>query len=177
MAGMLLFENGFGRVFSDRICFNIRKGWFGGGSEENFAIRHVTSVRAEVNRNVSAAVGLGLLGVLGIGVGSGFAVIGLVLIGLAIFLFIGNPSVTIVTAGGERRTSIGTFSQKQEADQFAAAVKESLFAGEQPAPVSAPIHAPDLGSTAGTRPCPICAEDVKLAAVKCRFCGAELQAA
>jgi hypothetical protein len=174
MAGALKFENGFGRVFSDRICFNIKKSWFGGAIEEDFALRHVTSVRAEVSRNAGAGIVLGLIGIFCLFGGRGLMILGLVLIVIAVIVLIGSPSVTIVTAGGERRTSIGPFSQKQDAADFSAAVKAALFSEEQEAPAGSPVNG-QTPATANTKPCPICAEDVKLAAVKCRFCGADLQ--
>ena len=175
MAGALQFENGFGRVFSDRICFNIKKSGFGGAIEEDFALRHVTSVRSEVSRNTGAGIALGLLGLLLLSGGGGLSILGLIMIGIAVILLIGSPSVTIVTAGGERRTSVGSFTQKQDADDFSAAVKAALFSGQQEEPAASPVR-DQAPATANTKPCPICAEDVRLAAVKCRFCGADLQA-
>ena len=176
MAGTLKFENGFGRVFSDRICFNIKKSWFAGAIEEDFALRHVTSVRAEVSRNVGAGVVLGLVGLFCLFGGGGLTIVGLVFLGIAVVVLIGSPSVTIVTAGGERRTSVGSFSQKQDADDFSAAVKAALFSGQQEEPAGPPVS-DRTPAAADTKPCPICAEDVKLAAIKCRFCGADLQVA
>ena len=175
MAGALQFENGFGQVFSDRVCFHLKKPWFGGGVQEDYALRHITTVRAEVSRNVLLGVILGLIGLVCISGGGGMVIVGLVLIGLAVLAIIGNPAVTIVTAGGEPRTSIGAFSQHQDATAFAAAVKEALFAGEPHRPPSAATTENVPIPNANTRPCPICAEDVKLAALKCRFCGADLQ--
>ena len=104
-------------------------------------------------------------------------IVGLIFIGLAVVALIGSPSVTIVTAGGESHTSMGSFSQKVEAAEFAGAVKQVLFAEQQHPPASIPVRDEVPVARADTRPCPICAEDVKAAAVKCRFCGTDLQAA
>lgn len=175
MAGALQFENVFGQVFSDRVCFNLKKPWFGGSVQEDYALRHITTVRAEVSRNVALGVILGLVGLVCMSSGGAVVIVGLVLAGLAVLAIIGNPAVTIVTAGGEPRTSIGSFSQHQDATVFAAAVKEALFAEEPHRPPSPAMPENIPTSSANTRACPICAEDVKLAALKCRFCGADLQ--
>lgn len=175
MAGALQFENGFGQVFSDRVCFQLKKPWFGGSVQEDYALRHITTVRAEVSRNVLLGVILGLIGLVCMSSGGGAVILGLVFAGLAVLVIIGNPAVTIVTAGGEPRTSVGGFSQHEDAKNFAAAVKQALFVDEPHRSPSPASPGEDASPSANTRPCPICAEDVKLAALKCRFCGADLQ--
>ena len=125
--GLSTFNNSFGAVYSDRICFNVKKMWFSGAVQEEFAMRHVTSIRTETTRSPGWGIIMVLLGLALLSSGGGAAVLGLILGGIGILLLIGSPSVTINTAGGERRTSVGSPFQAGEANEYASAVRRALF--------------------------------------------------
>lgn len=126
-SGISTFSNGFGEVYADRVRFNVKKGWLGGTVEEEFAMRHITSVRCETTRSPVWGAILVIVGLLLLSNGGGAALIGLIAGGIGILLLIGSPSVTINTAGGERRTSVGTPMQKNEANEYSSAVRRALF--------------------------------------------------
>jgi hypothetical protein len=121
------FGNSFGEVFPDRVRFNVKKGWFSGAVEEEFAMRHITSIRSETSRSPILGAILVLVGLAFLPGGGGSAIVGIVVGGFGIFLIVGSPSVTISTAGGERRTSVGSPFQAGEAKDYAGAVRRALF--------------------------------------------------
>ena len=123
-----IFTNEFGEVYTDRIAFYDKKGWFGGGVLEELPTRHVTSVRIETNRNVVGGILLCLCGLGGFASGATAGIlIGIVLLALGMLLLIGWPAVTINTAGNDRRTSTGGVWQKGNAELFVGAVRKALF--------------------------------------------------
>jgi hypothetical protein len=125
-----IFSNEFGTVYSDRVAFYAKKGWFGGGVLEELPIRHITSVRIETSRKVIVALILCLIGILAFanaGGAAGTYLLGLIFLGLGVILMLGWPAVTINTAGGDLRRSTGGFWQKQAAEDFVAAVRKALF--------------------------------------------------
>jgi hypothetical protein len=123
------FSNEFGSVHSDRISFYAKKSWFGGGVLEDLPIRHVTSVRFEMTRNVLWGVVLGVVGLALLSSGSGGGIlVGLILLAAGVLMLIGWPAVTINTAGNDLRRATGTFLQKEAAEAFTSAVKQALFA-------------------------------------------------
>jgi hypothetical protein len=123
-----LFSNEFGAVYSDRVTFLAKKGWFGGGVQEELPIRHVTSVRLETTRKVLWGAVLALAGLGLMASGSGGAMLfGLAAIVFGVLLLIGWPEVTINTAGNDLRKSTGGIWQKSNADEFVAAVRKALF--------------------------------------------------
>jgi uncharacterized protein DUF6232 len=125
--GLSTFTNSFGEVYADRVRFNVKKGWFGGTVEEEFAMRHITSVRCETTRSLLWGIILVIIGVVVLSNGGGAALIGLIMAGIGVLLLIGSPSVTINTAGGERRTSVGSPLQRSEANEYSSAVRRALF--------------------------------------------------
>ena len=123
------FSNEFGSVYADRVSFNIKKGWFGGGSVEDLPMRHITSVRAEVTRSPVLGAILALIGLACVLQGGGGLVIGAVLLAVGIALLLGRPSVTINTAGNDLRRSNGSIFQREAGTEFAAALRGALFPG------------------------------------------------
>lgn len=126
--GSPVFSNEFGAVFADRIAFNAKKGWFGGGSTEELPIRHVTSVRMETSRKTVLGVILGLVGLaLLVTQSPGPVVVGLLLLAFGAVLLMGWPQVTVNTSGNDLRVASGGFWQKDQAEAFVSAVKKVLF--------------------------------------------------
>jgi hypothetical protein len=123
-----ILSNEFGEVYSDRVAFYGKKGWFGGGVLEELPIRHVTSIRIETSRKLLFGIILLLIGLACFGAGQGGAyVIGIILVALGVLLLLGYPSITLNTAGGDLRHSSGGFWQKQSAEDFVSAVRKALF--------------------------------------------------
>lgn len=128
-----IFENQFGKVHKDRVTYYRGKGWFSGGSEEDVPLRHVTSVRYEVSRRWVLAIVLILIG---FGVATGVGEIGGVLGGLILaafggLLMLGTPTVTVVTASGDREAMMGLPWKKQDPQDFVKALKKQLFEGTE----------------------------------------------
>lgn len=121
------FSNAFGEVSPDRIVFNVKKNLFSGSIREDFPIRHITSVRFETKRSPILGVILALMGLIFL---KGLTIIALIILAIAALLLIGSPSVTINSAGGERRVSLGTPFSGKEAQKYVVAVREALFAKE-----------------------------------------------
>jgi hypothetical protein len=122
------FTNEFGTVYSDRVAFYAKKGWFSGGTLEELPLRHVTSVRLETTRNTFGGVVLCAIAFACLFYGSGGVMLfGVVLLAIGVLLLIGWPAVTINTAGNDLRTSTGGIWQKGNADAFVAAVRKALF--------------------------------------------------
>jgi hypothetical protein len=125
-----IFSNEFGTVYSDRVAFYAKKGWFSGGILEELPVRHITSVRIETTHKVIFGLILCAIGVLAFGAGgheAGAYVVGLIFLAFGVLLLLGWPAVTINTAGGDLRRSSGGFWQKQAAKDFVAAVRKALF--------------------------------------------------
>jgi hypothetical protein len=122
------FTNEFGAVYTDRVAFYAKKGWFGGGVLEELPIRHVTSVRLETTRNVVGGVILVLVGLLLLYNGSGGMMLaGVIAAALGVLMLIGWPAVTINTAGNDLRRSTGGVWQQSNANAFVGAVRKALF--------------------------------------------------
>lgn len=121
-----IFSNVFGEVSSDRIVFNAKKSLFSGSVREDFPIRHITSVRFETKRHPILGAVLVIAGLIFLK----SLIVALILIGIGAYLLIGSPSVSINSAGGEQRISVGTPFSGQEAQQYVAAVREALFSKE-----------------------------------------------
>ncbi|HSZ73551.1 MAG TPA: DUF6232 family protein [Rhizomicrobium sp.] len=122
------FSNEFGSVYSDRIAFNAKKGWFSGGISEELPIRHITSVRLEMTRKAVLGVILILIGIGLLYQGSGGAIVaGVFLLVVGVLQLIGWPKVTVNTSGNDLRTSTGGIWQKANAEAFVSAVRKALF--------------------------------------------------
>lgn len=123
-----LVTNSFGVVTSKRVVYNAARGWFGGGSREDIPLQHVTSVRLENSRTTLGVI-LGILLLLtGVVMMSGgnFGT-GIVLLGIALLLLWGSPSVAVNTAGQDRKAAKGAPWQKAEASAFVEALRGQLF--------------------------------------------------
>lgn len=122
------FSNGFGTVMHDRVSFNVKKSFFGGTSVEDLPMRHVTSIRSETTRQIGVGILFLLIGIGCLAAGSGIVtLVGLIIAALGALFLWGFPSVTINTAGGDKRVSLGNPTQRGEADAYAAAVRQQLF--------------------------------------------------
>ena len=124
----IIYDNEFGAVYSDRIAFRAKKGWFSGGVLEELPTRHITSVRVETTRKLFLGLILVFLGLGLLSVGTAGAVIfGLLFVVFGVLLVIGWPVVTINTAGNDLRKASGGIWQKGNAEEFAVAVRKALF--------------------------------------------------
>lgn len=119
------FNNAFGEVTSDRISFNVKKNLFSGAIREDFPIRHITSVRYETKRSAIWGAVLVIVGLIAL---KASILVALVILAIAALLIVGTPSVSINSAGGERRVSVGSPFSGEEAQRYVSAVREALFA-------------------------------------------------
>lgn len=115
-------ENPFGVVTDRRVVYYRRKGWFSGGSREDVSLKHVTSIRLEIDRRMLGGILLVLLGLVLL-----VWVIGIVPLVLGILLLWGSPTVVITTAAGDREAMKGWPWQRELAEDFAKAVRGQLF--------------------------------------------------
>lgn len=121
-------SNAFGTVTDKRVIYFREKRWFGGGSREDIPLKHVTSVRIEIERDVFCGIVLGLVGLAMLGSGGAWLMIGgVVLIALAGLLLWGSPSVIINTAGRDLNAARGLPWERNEANAFIEALREQLF--------------------------------------------------
>ncbi|MEP0547958.1 MAG: hypothetical protein ABJF88_13570 [Rhodothermales bacterium] len=118
-------STGYGTVTDRRVVFRSKKGWFSGGSQEDLPLKHITSVRMEINRHVL----LGLLLLLGgfFAFNADQAFFGTLMIVIAVLLLWGSPRVVLNTAGSDLRPAIGFPWTRQEASTFVKAVQSQLF--------------------------------------------------
>ena len=131
---MNIFSNKFGHVETDRITFNLKKGWFSGTLKTDYPTKHITSVSLDTSRR---PIWSALLGLAGMGIFSsasespepeGVIFWGIILILLAIYFILGRPAIHFSTAGGERIISYGSWPwQKKDAQDFVDALKKELF--------------------------------------------------
>jgi hypothetical protein len=127
MATSLIFRNGFGEVMPDRIVFNVKKSLFSGSIREDFPVRHITSVRYETKRSPISGIILGLVGLVLL---KASFIIAIIVLAISALLLFGTPSVSINSAGGERRVSVGSPFSGADAQRYVEAVREALFAKE-----------------------------------------------
>jgi hypothetical protein len=123
-----MINNEFGTVYSDRVGFYAKRGWFGGGSLEELPMRHVTSVKLEIRRNLIGGLLLLIIGLFCFVAHSvGAIVCGLVFVILAALALWGSPRVRLNTAGGDLRPAAGAPWQRNSAKAFVDAVRAALF--------------------------------------------------
>lgn len=122
-----IVSNEFGTVYTDRVGFYSQKGWFGGGSQEELPMRHITSVRLDITRHVIWGAILVLVGLAAFSAkGAGIAV-GILLVLWGALLLWGSPSVRVNTAGNDLRPARGLPWQRPAAEAYVAAVRKALF--------------------------------------------------
>ena len=116
------FQNKFGSITVDRLTYYTKKGWFSSASREDIALKQIVSVKYQTDRKILLGITLLVAGLI-----LSLALIGLLLLPIAILLLWGIPSVYVVTAGGTAHTSFGWPWQSQEAEGFVAALRGVLF--------------------------------------------------
>lgn len=94
---------------------------------EEYAIRHITSIRVENSRKPVLGAILLLVGMAFMANGGAGILFGLLIGALGVLFLIGSPSVTLNTAGGEKVVSSGSPFQRGAGEAYAAAVRKALF--------------------------------------------------
>ena len=124
-----IFSNAYGTVYKDRVTYIRGKGIFAGGSEEDVPMRHITSVRYDVDRRPVVSIIIIFIGVVALVDFSGWIanLIGLGMIVIGGIAIQGTPSVTVTTLGGDKEVMLGTPLTKKEARDFVKALKSQLF--------------------------------------------------
>ena len=120
----------FGTVTSKRVVYYGAKTWFSGGSREDIPLKHVTSVSLEVTRSVLLGLFLVIIGVSLLaapGAVGAAKVVGASLLGLAVLLLWGSPSVKVNTAGQDKKAARGLPWHRGQATAFVEAVRSQLF--------------------------------------------------
>lgn len=116
------FQNQFGAITADRLTYYSKKGWFSSASREDISLKQIVSVKYQTDRKILLGITLLIAGLI-----LSLALIGLLLLPIAIFLLWGIPSVYVVTAGGTAHTSFGWPWQSKEAEGFVEALRRVLF--------------------------------------------------
>lgn len=117
----------FGTVTDRRVRFLAKKGWFGGGAQEDLPLRHVTSVRLETSRRPILGIAL-LIAALALLAAAGVVkLLFIIPLALGILLLWGSPRVILNTAGGDLRPATGFPWTKADAQRFVSALRAQLF--------------------------------------------------
>jgi hypothetical protein len=117
-----IIDNPFGIVTNKRVAYMVKKSWFGGGRREDVPLKQVVSVRHDTERKLFWGLFLTV-----VGLASLMYIVGIIPLGLGVLLLWGSPMVNVVTAGGTSNPVIGLPWQKQQADEFASALRGQLF--------------------------------------------------
>lgn len=119
-------SNRFGTVTEKRVVYFRAKGW--SRSREDIPLKHITSVRVDIERYPVAAFVGGLIGLAMLGSGKAGVVIGgIAVIAIAGLLLWGFPSVVVNTAGQDLTGARGFPWQRTEANAFVDALRKQLF--------------------------------------------------
>lgn len=117
----------FGTVTSKRVIYNRSRGWFSGGSREDIALAHVTSVRIDTKRHVLWGILLALVGLTLLGGQTGNGIFaGLVCLALAALFVWGSPTVYVNTAGQDRNRASSWPWHRQQATDFVEAIRQQI---------------------------------------------------
>jgi hypothetical protein len=119
----------FGVVMSDHLICNIRRGWFGGVSQEAIPLRDVTSVTLENRRHPVFGILLALVAVACRAADPIGIVVAAIPVALAVLLLWGSPSIKVSTADGNLRRVSGLPWTRPEAEWFVAAVDRCRRSG------------------------------------------------
>jgi len=116
------FQNRFGEVSDRRLVYFWKKGWFSGKQRVDIPMKQVVSVSHTTDRKIFVGLfyifsGLCLLVFL----------VGIIPLILGVFMLWGSPAVIVRNAGGEAMPSVGYPWEKEEAQEFAVAVRKQLF--------------------------------------------------
>ena len=122
-------NNAFGTVTDRRVVYFRAKGWFSGGSRQDIPLKHVTSVRVDISRQVVAGIVLALIGLMIVlnAADGGAKVFGVLLIAVAGLLLWGSPAVVVNTAGTDLNAARGFPWQRADANAFVDALRQQLF--------------------------------------------------
>lgn len=118
-----IIETAFGTVTTKRVIYFANKGWFSGGSREDIALKHVTSVRKEINRRVILGVIFCIIGLFLIAEG---ALLGIIPLIPGVLWIWGSPMVVVNTAGNDKNKAVGLPWTGEEAESFVDALRDQL---------------------------------------------------
>lgn len=118
----------FGVITSDRLIYNVRRGWFDEGSQEDIPLRRVTSVKLEIRRHRGFGIVLVLVALACQAAGPIGILIAIVPLAFAVLFLWGSPSVRVNTAEGNLPAASGLPWTRPEAEWFVAAVDRRLAA-------------------------------------------------
>jgi len=117
----------FGTVTSKRVIYNRSRGWFSGGSREDIALAHVTSVRIDTTRHLLWGILLLLVGLSLFGAQTTNGVLaGIACVVLAVLLLWGSPTVYVNTAGQDRNRASSWPWHRQQAAEFVEAIRRQI---------------------------------------------------
>jgi hypothetical protein len=117
----------FGTVTNKRVIYNRSRGWFSGGSREDIALAHVTSVRIDTTRHLLWGILLLLIGLSLLGaqtINGNLAGIGCA--AMAVLLLWGSPTVYVNTAGQDRNRASSWPWHRQQAAEFVEAIRQQI---------------------------------------------------
>ncbi len=116
-----IIETTFGTVTSKRVIYFSNKGWIKSGAREDIPLKHVTSVRMEINRKAVFGVILCIIGFFLLEI-----LIGLIPILFGVLLIWGSPMVVVNTSGNDKNKALGFPWTRGEAESFVDALRDQL---------------------------------------------------
>jgi hypothetical protein len=117
----------FGTVTNKRVIYNRSRGWLSGGSREDIALAHVTSVRIDTTRHLLWGILLLLVGLSLVGAETTNGLLtGTICSALAVLLLWGSPTVHVNTAGQDRNRASSWPWHRQQAAEFVEAIRQQI---------------------------------------------------
>jgi hypothetical protein len=118
----------FGTVTSDRLIYNVQRGWFRERSQKDIPLRHVTSVKLEIKRHPIFGILLVLVALACRAVDP-IGLLAIVPLSLAVLLLWGLPLIRVNTDKGDLPPATGPPWTRPEAEWFVAAVNRRRRCG------------------------------------------------
>jgi hypothetical protein len=119
----------FGTVTNKRVIYMRSRGWLSGGSREDIALAHVTSVRLDTKRHILGAILFFLIGLGMLAVPTNTSptqIGGAILLALAVLFVWGSPAVHVNTAGQDKNSAQSWPWHRKQASAFVEAIRQQI---------------------------------------------------
>lgn len=95
-----------------------------------------------------------------------------IIVGVCWLVFALSMDVSVSTGAGGRVNNLGLMADRQMHTIVGGVI---ILAGLLMVLLGGKSNAPQPAAEADNRPCPLCAETIKIAAIKCKHCGADVE--